>query len=130
MDDAFPVLGIVALLSAKFFAYAWFFRRLAARWQVQRNPWGLALARMALGAAIAAAIWAVFPGDRAGFLSTYFAAIGAGRVLAWGAVIAFAFGRNAKAPALAGAIALGVALSYAVEIPVALGLVSALGGIC
>ena len=124
------ILGIVVLLAAKFLAYDWYLRRLGARWNVARHSRGWAVARIALGAAMAAAIWAVAPGDRAGFLSSYFLAIGAGRAVAWAAILAFAFGRNAGVPALAGATALGVALSYAVEIPILLGVVSAVGGIC
>jgi hypothetical protein len=124
------IIGIAVLLAAKFLAYGWYLGRLSARWQAARNPYRWALARIAVGAALAGLVWLAFPGDRASFLSTYFVALGVGRLLAWGLIIVPAFGGHARAPGLAGAIVLGVALSYVVEIPILMGWIQAIGGIC
>ena len=127
MDDAGLVAGMGILLAAKFFAYAWYFRLLNRRWQASRNAWWLAVARMALGVALAALVFSAFPSARDTFLGTYFFALASGRVVAWGAILAFAFHRHAPAAAIAVAVLPAVALSYVVEIPILLGLVSAIG---
>jgi hypothetical protein len=130
-SDALPVLfGVAALLVAKFLAYSGFLHYLGRRWLVRRNPYGLALARLALGAALGALVWSVMPSDRGSFLGSYFGAIAVGRVLAWALVIGIAFGRNARPHAIAAAVAVGAVLSYLIEIPIALGVVSAMGGFC
>jgi hypothetical protein len=129
--DALPaVFGVLVLLVAKFLAYSGFLHHLGRRWQAPRNPYWLALARIALGAALGALAWSLVPGDRGSFLGSYFGAIAAGRTLAWALVIGLAFGRNAPPHAIALAVAVGVVLSYVIEIPVALGIITAIGGIC
>jgi len=127
VDDLEWAAGIGLLLAVKFFAYAWYLRLLNRRWQASRNAWWLAVARMALGAALAALVFAAFPSARDTFLGTYFFALAAGRVVAWGAILAFAFHRHASPAAIAAAVVGGVVLSYVVEIPILLGLVSAIG---
>ncbi|MGH8030019.1 MAG: hypothetical protein ACREO3_08800, partial [Arenimonas sp.] len=95
--------------------------------QASRNAWWLAAARIGLGAALAAVVWSAFPSARDTFLGTYFFALAAGRVVAWGAILAFAFGRHARPAAIALAVVPAVVLSYVVEIPILLGMVSAIG---
>jgi hypothetical protein len=131
VDDTLPaLLGIGVLLAAKFLAYSAYLRHLGRRWQAARNPYWLALARIALGAALAGLAWTLVPGDRGSFLGSYFGVIAAGRALAWALVIGLAFAHNARPHAVALAVVLGVVLSYAVEIPIALGWIGAIGGIC
>lgn len=127
MDDAKVVAGIVLLLAAKFFVYAWYLRLLNRRWHASRNAWWLALARIGLGAALAALVFSAFPSARDTFLGTYFFALGAGRVVAWGVILGFAFHRHASPAAIAIAVVPAVVLSYVVEIPILLGMVSAIG---
>ena len=127
MDDLEVVAGIGLLLVVKFFAYAWYLRLLDRRWNASRNPWTLALARIALGASLAALAFALFPSGRDTFLGTYFFALGAGRVVAWGAILGFAFGRHAPPGAIALAVVPAVILSYVVEIPILVGMISAIG---
>jgi hypothetical protein len=124
------VVGTLLLLVAKFFGYAWYFRRLTRRSQLQRNPYLLAVARIGLGAVFAALLWWFFPGGRADFLQTYFIALAGGRALAWAIVIGAAFRWQLGGWQTVAAVAGGVLLSYAIEIPLALGVITAIGGIC
>jgi hypothetical protein len=128
MDGFEVVAGIGLLLAVKFFAYAWYLRLLDRRWNASRNAWTLSALRIALGAALAALALAAFPGGgRDTFLGTYFFALGAGRVLAWGGILGFAFRRHASPGAIALAVVPAVILSYAVEIPILVGLIDAIG---
>lgn len=123
-------LGTLVLLTAKVFGYAWYFRWLTRRSRLQRNPYLLAVARIGLGAILAALVWWLFPGGRADFLQTYFISLAAGRALAWAIVIGAAFGWQLGGWQTVAAVAGGVLLSYAIEIPLALGVITAIGGIC
>jgi hypothetical protein len=127
VPDFEVAIGIAVLLAAKFLAYAWYLRLLGRRWNVSRNPWLLAFARMLLGAGLAAIVWNFLPSGRDTFLGTYFFALAGGRVLAWGLILGFAFGNRARPMAIALALVPAVVLSYLVEIPILLGLVSAVG---
>jgi hypothetical protein len=126
------VLGLVALVGAKFFAYGFYLRLLSKRWAVARNPWLWSLARLALGVVVGMGIYALMAGDGEGnaLLSGYVLMLGAGRVLAWSTILVLAFGGRAPASAIALATVIGVLLSYAVEIPILLGLFRIMGGIC
>jgi hypothetical protein len=131
LGEALPIVfGVGVLLAAKFLAYGAYLRHLGRRWQAPRNPYWLAVARIALGAVLAGLVWTLVPGDRGSFLGSYFGAIAAGRALAWALVIGLAFGRDARPHAIALAVAIGVVLSYAVEIPILMGWITAIGGIC
>ena len=127
MEDFGYVAGIVVLVAAKLLAYAWYLRLLARRWNVPLNAWGYAVARIAVGAGLAAIVWNLFPGGRDAFLGTYFFALAAGRVVAWGLILAIAFGKHARPAQIAVAIVPAIALSYLVEIPILVGMISAIG---
>jgi hypothetical protein len=130
-DLVASIAGLVVLLAAKLLAYAWFLRALGRRWQVQRNAFAWAGARIALGAVLGGSVLVVLGGGgRDSFLPAYFVALGLGRVAAWAIILGAAFREYASVPALAVATVAGVLLSYTVEIPVLMGWIAAIGGIC
>jgi hypothetical protein len=124
-------LGVAMMLVAKWLAYSFYLGWLARRWNAPANGWKWALVRIALGAAVGGILWLVVrgPGTADGF-GIYVVGLGIGRALAWALTLGLAFGERVRAPALAGALVAGVALSYAVDIPVFFGWISAIGGIC
>ena len=123
------VVGTIVLLLAKFFVYTGYFAWLGRIAKVSRNSYLLAFARIVLGLAFGAIVWGLLSSARDQFLPMYFVAIGIGRLLAWAIVIGAAFPSLGAPRGVAAALG-GVLLSYAVEIPIALGFIVAIGGIC
>ena len=130
------IIGTALLIACKFLAYAGYFLWLNKRFAAQRNGWALAGIRLALGIAIGALIWGVPAivgsghGGRGDFLPVYFGLLAVGRLLAWALVIFPAFHQQRHAGTVSLACVGGVALSHLIEIPLALGLITAIGGIC
>jgi hypothetical protein len=124
-------LGVAVLLTAKFLAYSLYLRTLARRWNAPVNAYAWAIARIGAGLAIGAGVlWLARAGEGDGFVSAYVIALGAARVGVWALILRLAFRNRAGVARLAIGTGLGVALSYAIDIPVFFGWITAIGGIC